>query len=412
MNYLEILDYLKSRDMTMSRYEREDWDAFAKRINLSLSVPYIQLTGSNGKGSTANDIYQIYLAHGYKVALFSKPYFDTVREMMQISGKMISETDFARIFNAQAKEIQRSNLSSFEIETYIAFAYFNEQKPDLAIIECGMGGATDSTNLAWDTPLLSIITTISLEHTAFLGRTLSEIAYNKGGIIKDKAPLLVGHLDEAAGDVLKELCRNHQSDYLVADDYHNETYDAPYYRFDYRPYKGLQILTPAHFQLDNAAIAIEATNLLMSRFPLSEFDVRNGLKSNPLPCRMERHHNVIIDGAHNPEAINALMDSMVTYASGKPIHVLFAAYRDKNIAVELPRLSRDAQEVILTTFDAERARKESDYFLYEGDYRFEEDYKAALSSYLVSYPDDIILVCGSLAFANVIRHYVVEELKL
>lgn len=174
MNYLEILDYLKSRDMTMSRYEREDWDAFAKRINLSLSVPYIQLTGSNGKGSTANDIYQIYLAHGYKVALFSKPYFDTVREMMQISGKMISETDFARIFNAQAKEIQRSNLSSFEIETYIAFAYFNEQKPDLAIIECGMGGATDSTNLAWDTPLLSIITTISLEHTAFLGRTLGD----------------------------------------------------------------------------------------------------------------------------------------------------------------------------------------------------------------------------------------------
>jgi dihydrofolate synthase/folylpolyglutamate synthase len=88
------------------------------------------------------------------------------------------------------------------------------RNPILAIIECGMGGATDSTNLAWDTPVLSIITTVSLEHTAFLGRTLSEIAYNKGGIIKDKAPLLVGHLDEAASDVLKELCRSHQSDYL------------------------------------------------------------------------------------------------------------------------------------------------------------------------------------------------------
>jgi dihydrofolate synthase/folylpolyglutamate synthase len=412
MTYPDILDYLRTRDMTMSRYEREDWDAFAKANNLSLEVPYIQLTGSNGKGSTANYLYQIYQAHGYKVAFFSKPYFDSINEMMQINGHLISDEDFARIFSAKEKEIQRSNLSSFEIETYIAFAYFNEQKPDLAIIECGMGGATDSTNLAWDTPLLSIITTVSLEHTAFLGRTISEIAYNKGGIIKDKAPLLVGHLDEAASEVLKELCRSHQSDYLTVDDYHNEVYLAPYYRFDYRPYQGLQILTPAHFQLDNAALAIEATNILMARFPVSDIDVRNGLKVAPLPCRMERHHNIIIDGAHNPEAIEALMTSVVSYAGDKPIHVLFAAYRDKNIAVELPRLSRDAKEVVLTTFDAERARKEEDYFLYEGDYHFEADYRAALSSFVVSYPDDIILVCGSLAFANVVRHYVTEELHL
>jgi folylpolyglutamate synthase/dihydropteroate synthase len=99
MTYPEILDYLKTRDMTMSRYEREDWDAFAKAINLSLEVPYIQLTGSNGKGSTANDIYQIYRAHGYTRSLsFPNRISTAVNEMMQINGQLISDADFARIF--------------------------------------------------------------------------------------------------------------------------------------------------------------------------------------------------------------------------------------------------------------------------------------------------------------------------
>lgn len=411
-SYSEILDYLASRDMTMARYEREEWDAFVKKIGLTLSVPFIHLTGSNGKGSTANFLYQMYLAGGYHVALFSKPYFYSVNEMMKVDDKLISETDFARIFNLHEKEIIASDLSAFEIETYIAFAYFNERKVDLAIIECGMGGATDSTNLASATPLASIITTVSLEHTAFLGRTISEIAMNKGGIIKDKAPVLTGKLDEAAETVLREIAKRRGSDYTIVDDYHGEVYDAPYYRFDYRPYKGLQVLTPALFQLSNASLAVEATNLLQEKFPLKEDAIRNGLKLPLLPCRMERHHNIILDGAHNPEAVEALMTSLAPLAEGKPIHVLFACFRDKNIAVELPRIGRDAEEIVLTTFDSPRARNDADYFLYEGDYRYESDFQLALNDFLVKYPNDWILITGSLAFAAVARKYVVDELKL
>lgn len=412
MTFQEVLDYLQTRDMTMSRYEREDWDRFCQKIHLSLTCPFIHITGSNGKGSTANYIYQIYKAKGYKVAFFCKPYFYKVNEMIQINDKFISDTDFARIFTLHEKEIRAGNLSSFEIETYIAFAYFNEQKPDLAVIECGMGGATDSTNISSNTPLLSIITTVSLEHTAFLGRTISEIAYNKGGIIKNGAPVLLGKLDEAAEDVLRDIAKRQKSELHVVDDYHNETYAAPYYRFDYRPYYRLQILTPAAYQLANSSLAVEAVNLLQQRFPVDEYSLRNGLNTSPLPCRMERHHNIIIDGAHNPEAVEALMTSLVPLAEGKPIHVIFACYKDKNIAVELPRLGRDSADIILTTFPAPRARNEEDFFLYEGDYPFESDFKLAITNALASHPDDLILITGSLAFAGLARLYVKDELKL
>jgi dihydrofolate synthase/folylpolyglutamate synthase len=411
MNYQEVLAYLKERDMTMSRYDREDWDRFVAKIHLRLEVPFIHITGSNGKGSTANYIYQIYQASGYKTALFSKPYFYRANEMMQINGVLITDADFARIFTEKEAEIKASNLSSFEIETYIAFAYFNEQKPDLAIIECGMGGATDSTNLADDVPLLSIITTVSLEHTAFLGRTVSEIALNKGGIIKKEAPVLVGQLEESADNVLKDIARRQHSLYYVVDAYHNEVYDKPHYRFEYQPYKALEVLTPAKYQLTNASMALEAVKILQSRFPVSEDGIRHGLLSKPLPCRMERHRNIILDGAHNPEAVEALMASLVPMAEGKPIHVVFASLRDKNIAVELPRIDRDVAEIVLTTFPSERARNEDDYFLYEGDYSFNPDFKEVINNFMVKYPDDLILITGSLAFAAAAKRYVEEELK-
>jgi dihydrofolate synthase / folylpolyglutamate synthase len=412
MDYSAILEYLKERDMTMSRYEREDWDHFVEKIHLQLSVPFIHITGSNGKGSTANYLYQIYQAAGYKTALFSKPYFYKVNEMIQINGKTILDADFARIFTAKEKEIKASNLSSFEIETYIAFAYLNEQKPDIAIIECGMGGATDSTNLPEAIPLLSIITTISLEHTAFLGRTVSEIALNKGGIIKKDSPILVGQLEESADNVIKDIAKRQHSLYYRVDAYHNEVYDKPHYRFEYQPYKDLEILTPAKYQLGNASMAVEAVKILEAKLPVSEDAIRHGLLSKPLPCRMERHHNIVLDGAHNPEAVEALMNSLVPMAEGKPIHVVFASLRDKNIAVELPRIDRDVAEIVLTTFPSERARNEEDYFLYEGDYSFNPDYKEVITNFLVKYPDDYILITGSLAFAALAKKYVEDELRL
>ena len=141
-----------------------------------------------------------------------------------------------------------------------------------------MGGATDSTNLPEAIPLLSIITTISLEHTAFLGRTVSEIALNKGGIIKKDSPILVGQLEESADNVIKDIAKRQHSLYYRVDAYHNEVYDKPHYRFEYQPYKDLEILTPAKYQLGNASMAVEAVKILEAKLPVSEDAIRHGRK--------------------------------------------------------------------------------------------------------------------------------------
>lgn len=411
MNYEQVLEYMNERDMTMSRYERNDWDLFVRKMNVTLNFPFIHITGSNGKGSTAKYIYEIYRAAGYKVAVFSKPYLKKPNEMISINGEMINDDDFARVFSKKEKEYARFNLSSFEIQTYVAFEYFNEQKPDLAIIECGMGGETDSTNLTDSRPALSIITTVSLEHTAFLGRTTSEIARNKAGIIKPHCPVLVGYLDETLQDVVREIAERKESQFYKVDCYHNAVLRDTF-SFDYHPYTGLELSNKATYQLKNASLAIEAVRVLNDMFPVTEEHIRKGLKSELLPCRLEKHGNVIIDGAHNPEAVNEMMNSIVNVAEDKDIHVVFASLRDKNIAVELPRIARDVKDITLTTFDNKRARDEMDYFLYMGDHTYNEDYKSVIKELVEKYPNDIILITGSLAFAGVAREMIIEELGL
>lgn len=412
MRYEEVILALEKRDMTMNRYEREEWDNFTKRINLSIAFPFVHIAGSNGKSSTAYYLYKMYRAKGYKVALFSKPFLYKPNEMIVVDDAPISDADFARLYSLHEKEIESENLSAFEIETYIAFAYFNEQKPDLAIIECGMGGMIDSTNILTAKPLLSIITTVSLEHTSFLGVSLSEISSHKAGIIKEGSPVLVGKLEEEAMKKIREVARALTSELFLVDDYHHDHYEAPYFHFSYRPYLDLALLTPASYELSNASIALEATKILANRYPLDEFSIRKGLLVEPLMCRYEKCHSIILDGAHNPEAIRALMTTLSRSSLNKRIHVLFASFRDKNIAVELPIIANVASDITLTTFSHPRARTEMDYFLFLEDHHFVEDYRVALNNLIAQYPDDIIVVTGSLAFASIVRDYVKEVLKL
>lgn len=411
MTYEEVLDYLKKVDMTMSRYDRDHWDRFVSKAKLSVNFPYIHITGTNGKGSTANYLAGIYQAAGYKVALFSKPYVHSVNEMMKINGVEIKNDDFARIFEGKKELIESCELSAFEIETFIAFTFFNEVKPDIAIIEAGMGGALDATNLYESKPALSIITSVSLEHTAFLGRSEGEIALNKSGIIKNFIPVLIGKLSEVSEEVIRKESAALKSDIYVVDDYHNENFDGKNFIFSYRPYKDLAINSSSKTLLSDASIAVEATKILQNSFPIKEEDVRAGLLIPPLPCRFEIIGNVIIDGAHNPEAVDSMMSDLSLVSEGKAIHALFASYRDKNIAVMLPRIGRDVASITLTSFPSTRARNDEDYFLYLGDFEYIDDYREAYEKLSSSYPEDLILVTGSLAFAYRMKDYLVSKEK-
>ncbi|MBP5216905.1 MAG: hypothetical protein J6038_03635, partial [Bacilli bacterium] len=331
-----------------------------------------------------------------------------VTEMIQFDGQPISQEDFVRLFNQNEARFKKFDLSAFEMQTYIAFLYFQEKKPDLCIIECGMGGETDATNIF--EPILSIITSISLEHTAYLGRTLSEIAQEKAGILRPNTPLLSGILEASTERVLAEIAADLGCHYRVASAYHFPVYDNEGLSFSYEGREKLRIHTSALYQMKNACLAITAVGMLQSSFPVSEEALRQGLLEEPI-LHMEQHGNVFLDGAHNPEAIAALAETLSTIYANQKIHVLFACFRDKNISIELPLIGTYAADITLTTFPHKRARTEDDYFLYMEDHPFREDYRAALKELQTAYSGEMILVTGSLAFAALVRKELLEAEK-
>ena len=388
-------------------YQRENFDNFLSKINFHYDIPSIHITGTNGKGSTANYIASMYIANGYKVGLFTSPFFDEPNEMISINGEKICDDDFMAIYNEHKKEIEKYDLSAFEIQTLVALTYFQNNKCDIAVIECGMGGLIDATNVF--TPILSIITSVSLEHTDYLGYSISEIAFQKAGIIKDEVPVLLGGLPEEAITVILKKAKECKSKMFYLGHYVNKEYLSDGFSFDYGEIKGLKIKSIADYSVNDACLALEAIYTLKDRFIYDEEKVKQGLASISIPCRLEivnKQPRVIVDGAHNPEAIDALCKNTIhNVTEGKPIHVVFACFRDKNLGNMLSTLGAITDDLTITTFDHPRARKEEEYFLFLGDYKFEEDAKTLIRNKMNEFPDDVILVTGSLAFAALVRRW-------
>ena len=384
-------------------YDRDNFDRYASKRKLILSCPVIHVTGSNGKGSTVHFLEGIYMAAGYRVATFTKPQFYEVNETIRYQGKPIDDETLAKLYQECKKDFEKFGLTAFEATVALAYRYFESVHPDIALIEAGMGGAIDATNLEDLQTRLAIITSVSLEHTNYLGTTASQIALHKAGIIKPECHVLVGKLDESCLDTIREVCSDLDAQLHRIEDYHGDRLKDGIFHFDYAGYKDLGIATYASYQIKNACLAISAVGLLQEEFPVTEAQLRDGLLVTSLPGRAENLGRIVLDGAHNPEAVENLTKCLYSASKGRKIHVLFASFRDKNIAVELPTLANHTSDITLTTFAHPRARTEEDYFLYVEDHPFVEDAVGALTALLEQYPDDVVLVTGSLNFVGYMR---------
>ncbi len=391
-------------DHESSEYSRSNYDKFLRALHPEkFNFPSIHLTGTNGKGSTALFLSHILKAANYRVGLYHSPFYKNVLEMILINDEMISASLYLKFFNQYQSYFEKYHLTAFEMQTFLAYKIFEELKLDLVIIEVGMGGLIDATNII--TPLLAIITSVSLEHTSYLGYSLSEIAYNKAGIIKEYVPTLIGKLpEEALTPIYQRIKECHSKLYLV-DDFHHVQYLKDGLAFDYLPYHDLQIKTRAYYQIKNACLALEAMRIIAKAFPVNLDQIRQGLALPLFKGRYEYiDEHTLIDGAHNKEAIENLVASLTKDVT-KPIHTLFAAFLDKNVDAILPLLSSVSSSLTITTFPHRRARKEEDYFLYLGDYPFAEDCYQAYRALREQYPDDLILITGSLYFAYLMEDY-------
>ncbi len=384
-------------------YQRDNFDSFLKKISFKYDIPSIHVTGTNGKGSTCNYINNIYISSGRKVGLFLSPCYESMLDMIRVNNEYIPLSYVEEIFKEYKKYFDKFNLSSFEIITFIAFKYFIDQKVDIAVIECGMGGEVDATNIF--KPILSIITNISSEHTNFLGVSISEIALHKAGIIKNEVPLLIGEIEGDALDVIVNKVKSTKSKIYKVDHYHALQLTEEGYLFDYLPYEGLIVPSKSLSSVLDASIAIEAINILKSDYPVNEAAIFEGLRKSTLDSRfniIKGQPTIVIDGAHNPDAIAKLRKDMELVFPDKTIHVVFASFKDKNITAMLPEIGL-LGELLLTTFNHIRAREESDYFLYLEDYKFNSNHIALIKSLKETYPEDVILITGSLAFANLVK---------
>ncbi len=385
---------------TVKQYSRTSWDRFLKHVNFSYTIPSIHITGTNGKGSTALKLHDIYSLAGYHVGLYTSPSLESSVEMIQINGVPISETTFLSLMNEFLPMFTMFQLTTFEMQTYIAFMYFIREGCSFSVIEVGMGGLTDATNVF--IPILSILTNVTLEHQAYLGTTIEAIAYQKAGIIKPGIPALVGpSMNDQALAVIRQIAKEKNSNVHRAIPatqvsvqegltviWENQTY---------------HLKTNARYQVDNVATILSAVILLEKQFPVSKRNIQEAFFMNWMPGRFEsfRYQNkhILLDGAHNPGAIEKLIQSLPT----TPHHVLFACFKDKDLQAMMHFMNQASWPITFTTFSHPRARKKQDY---PQDCTFIEDPFLAYEQLLQSTSKDgVILITGSLAFIGMMRTY-------
>jgi len=374
--------------------------------------PSIHIAGTNGKGSTSAMLQRVLSQAGYRTALYTSPHLVSFTERIKIGDEEITEDEVVAI----ADEIwQRTSsagiaLTYFEVVTVMAFIYFARCSTELAVVEVGLGGRYDATNVI--TPLVSLITTISKDHEAFLGADLLSIAGEKAGIIKPAVPVVCGAVASEVQQLFRHTAQERGSKaYFFGSDFSFSLKNEGF--FDYtglkRHYSNLTVRLRGRHQKYNAAVALAALEVIEDRFPVAEEDVRTGLATVQWPGRLEvmlEKPTVVIDGAHNGEGIQALVEALEIYR-GRRIKLLFAAMSDKDWQLMLTRLSGVVSEAMFTKVAMERSADPAE--LAQGlagrmKTRSHSESRAALRLLIdESAPDDVIVVAGSLYLLGEVR---------
>jgi len=323
--------------------------------------PAFHIAGTNGKGSTAAMLHRILSTQGYRTALYTSPHVVSFTERIQVGDREISPEEVLELTEAIKVSMAQAGvmLTFFEFVTVMALTYFSHCEVDVAVIEVGMGGRLDATNLV--TPEVSIITTIAKDHEAYLGSEIESIAQEKGGIIKSGVPVVCGFLPPEAGAVLESMARSRGSvSHFFGRDFSVALGENKLFGYNglHWNLKDLSLALQGEYQKRNAAVALAALETIQAKFPVSEASVREGLKNVFWPARFEvvlTRPMVILDGAHNIQGITVLTQETRILLSGKKVRVLFGSMRDKDSAQMLKGLCEIASEISLTRVPMDRS---------------------------------------------------------
>lgn len=392
------------------------------------TLPVIHIAGTNGKGSTIAHLRQLLQAMGLTVGVFSSPYLIDYRDQLTINGKPISEQDLEDLFAKYRPllldhQADLLGLTEFEIITAMSFDYFHQQNVDIAIMEVGMGGLLDSTNVCQ--PLLTAITTIGLDHVALLGDTLEKIAEQKAGIIKEKIPVVLGNIASQAVQVITDIAEQkvsplwrYQEDYMVTPQDSLPHGESFHYQSKLREER--QFITPliGGQQVENAGLAITLLDLYCQQqvLPLLTADqVQTALNQVSWPGRMEilsQDPFILIDGAHNPHAMERLVTNLNQRYPDQHKQILFTCINTKEELTMIRQLKTVKNaDITLTSFADSRAiPAETMQKLAKAENLTYCDWQAFLKKAKKS--KDMLIVTGSLYFLAQVRPALLEQEKL
>lgn len=393
----------------------------------------IHIAGTNGKGSVVTYLSELFQATGYDVGTFMSPYIDAFNERININSEPISDTELVKLIKKiqplveeMDQDEELSGITEFEIITVMMFYYFATKQLDIVILEVGLGGTYDPTNVITN-PLLTAITTISDDHTDILGSSLLDITKQKVGIFKPEVPAVLGNLPSECMEYCVKYAKSiHSPVYEYSKDYqveylgysskkHGEKFN---YKDSYNKYK--RLITPllGEYQVQNASLALQIFDLISQRekLHLSTNEIQKALNNVKLSGRMEVFQEeplIILDGAHNCDAIDKLVYNLKNKYQNYKIHMLFASMKGKNYdnmidkLLEVPNL-----DLTLTTFDIPKAVPCSSYYEFKdfSNIQIDDNWRQAFFNLLKKVEDenDVIVITGSLYFISQVRRFLIN----
>ncbi|MBW2146226.1 MAG: bifunctional folylpolyglutamate synthase/dihydrofolate synthase [Deltaproteobacteria bacterium] len=405
-SYSETLRYLFGLEVFGIRPGLESVNQLLARVgDPHRCLRFVHVAGTSGKGSVSAFIHAILQAAGYNAGLYTSPHLLDFTERIQAGDRPIPVEDLVRLTDWMRARAEGLSYTFFEFTTTLALLYFLEQKVDVVVLEAGLGGRLDATNAV--VPRVSVITTISLDHTEYLGGRLADIAFEKGGIIKPGIPAVITATQRTVISVLEAVCRERGAPLcLLNRDFRlrgRNRRDFTYLGLSLR-LRHLETGLAGRFQMTNAAAALASIELLSREdFPVAEEHIRRGLREAFIPARLQvvrRNPTVVLDGAHNPGKARQLaraVDEEFTYRS---LHLVFGIMRDKDARAVLKHLAPPAKRIFLVRPPGARSadpaalqaileKRGSDAYVAGG---VSEGIRMAMED---AHPDDLILVCGS-----------------
>ena len=361
MNERQVYEYLEGLQTKGIVPGLESIRNLLKRLDdPQKKLKFIHVAGTNGKGSVCAYLSGALKCGGYRVGRYLSPTIFEYRERIQVNDRMITKEALRRLLGkikAVCEEMVGEGLphpTAFEVETALGFLYFCEKNCDIVVLETGMGGALDATNIVENT-VLCVFASISRDHMQFLGNSLEEIAAQKAGILKPGAAAVSAPQPESVRLVLQERADHlHLPITFVDPDLiRDRKYGLEKQRFSYQNYKRIEITLAGKYQLENAALALEAMNALAKRgFAVSEENLRKGFRETKWPGRftvVQKHPLFIVDGAHNEDAAKRLAESIEFYFTNKRIIYIMGVLRDKEYEKIIDLTARYAESVITVT---------------------------------------------------------------